>query len=201
MSLTTPGSAARLAPFRAALQRLVGDPPAVRPFVCDGSPLECRAFIVGSHPATRAAAEFWRFWDDGEGFRRGEWLTASCAAHAPGPTRRLIERVVAAAAPVRCLEANVTGTPGTESRDAAVFELLLGEVRPRAILAHGREAAGYLAARFGTRSLATDRFTPVEAPWGTVRIRPVRHLSRGWSYAAADEAGAALREAAEAGWE
>jgi hypothetical protein len=185
----------------AALRAQVGDPAAVRPFVCDGSPLDCRAFVVGSTPATGMAEAFWTFWDAEAGFLKADWLAAYAAAHGRNgrgvsATRRLLERIAAAAAPVRVLEANVCGLPA--ARDAAVFELLLDYVRPRAILAHGRESAAYLHARFGV-PLPTDRFADVPAAWGAVRVRAVRHLSRGWSRAAGDALGVELAAAAGEG--
>jgi hypothetical protein len=190
--------AARHRALAAALRPEVGDPAAVRPFVCDGSPLDCRAFVVGSTPATGMAETFWTFWDEKAGFRKADWLAAYAGAGGRGgrgvsATRSLLERIAASAAPVRVLEANVCGPPG--SRDGAVFELLLDHVRPRAILAHGREAGGYLEARFGA-ALPADRFAEVRAAWGPVRIRAVRHLSRGWTHAAADALGAELADAA-----
>jgi hypothetical protein len=35
----------------------------MRPFVCDGSPLECEAFLVGFNPRTLMSKEFWKFWN------------------------------------------------------------------------------------------------------------------------------------------
>jgi uracil-DNA glycosylase len=193
--------AARHQALAAALRAQVGEPAAVRPFVSDGSPLDCRAFVVGSTPATGMAEAFWTFWDAEAGFRKADWLAAYAAARERdgrglSATRRLLERIAAAAAPVRVLEANVCGT--TDSRDAAVFEVLLDHVRPRAILAHGREAATYLHARFGM-PVPANRFADVPTAWGAVRVRAVRHLSRGWAHAAADALGAELAAAAGEG--
>jgi hypothetical protein len=195
--------------FEAALAARIGRPAHVRPFVCEGSPLECRAFIVGSNPATALSLDYWSFWESGYGFRRDAWAEASRAQRrAAGkrettPTRRMLGRIMQEAAPVRCLDTNVFSTPTPAERDlppelrqTGVFDLVLDAVRPAAILAHGKEAAEHLRQLLGA-TLPADRFEPVPAPWGAVRVRAVRHLSRGWSYAEADALGRALREAAE----
>jgi hypothetical protein len=201
-------AAGELAVLAEALRARVGDPARVRPFVCDGSPLACRAFVVGGTPATGMAGAFWRFWDADAGFRRADWLAAYAAERGergPSATRRMLERIVAAAAPVSCLETDVYAPPpagdgtGDGRSDAAVFDLLLERVRPRAILAHGRDAARHLAARLGGAALPADRFAAVPAPWGTVRVRAVPHLARRWSYADADALGRELAAAALAG--
>ncbi len=196
--------------FEAALRERIGRPAYVRPFVCEGSPLECSAFIVGSNPATALSLDYWSFWESGYGFRRDAWAEASRAQRrAAGkadatPTRRMLTRIIAAAAPVRCLDTNVFSTPTPAERDlppelrqTGVFDLVLHSVRPAAILAHGREAAEHLRRLFGVERLPAERFEPTPAPWGAVRVRAVRHLSRGWSYAGAEALGRSLREAAE----
>lgn len=195
--------------FEAGLRAHIGRPAHVRPFVCEGSPLECGAFVVGSNPATGMETDFWSFWEEGYGFRREAWVAASRAQRrAAGrpevtPTRRMLTRVMEAASPVRCLDTNVFATPTPSERDlapelrrTAPFDWLLGEVRPAALLAHGREAADHLRRLLGAAHLPADRFEPVATPWGPMRVRAVRHLSRGWSYADADALGRALREAA-----
>ena len=44
----------------------------MRPFVCDGNPCDCKAFIVGINPASRVS--FWAFWSDETGFDKKSWL-------------------------------------------------------------------------------------------------------------------------------
>ncbi len=41
-----------LTEFGSELEALIERPTALRPFVCDGSPLSCTVFIVGYNPAT-----------------------------------------------------------------------------------------------------------------------------------------------------
>jgi hypothetical protein len=44
-----------------------------RPFVCDGSPLDAWAFIVGFNPATTLKEPFWSSWHDQTGFDRARF--------------------------------------------------------------------------------------------------------------------------------
>lgn len=103
-----------LSAFAEALQAIIGRPTHLRPFVCDGSPLDCRVFIVGLNPATTLSGDWWEFWDDERGYRRAEWFERYKAERARQPlrpgktrrfpvsnTRRVIDWIGAAAAPVR----------------------------------------------------------------------------------------------------
>lgn len=71
----------------------MGRPTSLRPFVCDGSPLDCEIFIVGANAAT-AMGDFWDFWLPGVGMDKAAWFAAYKAARAqkplaPGKTRRM----------------------------------------------------------------------------------------------------------------
>lgn len=197
--------------FERGLRARIGSPAFVRPFVCEGSPLDCRAFIVGSNPATALELDYWSFWERGYGFHRSIWADASRAQRREAgkaeitPTRRMLGRIIKEAAPVRCLDTNVFSTPtpaerdlGAELRRTEVFDFLLDAVRPAALLAHGKEAADHLRRVLGADRLPADGFEPVTAPWGDVRVMAVRHLSRGWSYGQAEGVGRALGDAARA---
>jgi hypothetical protein len=195
--------------FEDALRAHIGRPAYVRPFVCEGSPLECRAFIVGSNPATALSLDYWSFWESGYGFHREAWAEESrrqrreAGKKETTPTRRMLSRIIQEAAPVRCLDTNVFATPTDAESDLApamrrteTFEFVLDAVRPAALLAHGKEAEKHLRQLLGAE-LPRDGFAPVRTPWGSVKMMAVRHLSRGWSYAQAEELGRALRQAAE----
>jgi hypothetical protein len=45
-----------------------------RPFICDGSPLRCRLFIVGLNAATILKRPFLDFWSDGGGLDRDAFM-------------------------------------------------------------------------------------------------------------------------------
>ncbi|WP_278362221.1 hypothetical protein [Stutzerimonas kunmingensis] len=150
--------------FQQALKTHIGDCSTLRPFVCEGSPLDCKVFIVGFNPASNMDAGFWDFWRAGYGFDKAAWFDVyryerRVKPLSPGKkrrtavsrTRRIIELIVAGAAPFKCLETNIYSLP-TESakqlaaadRDSAVFEFLLERVNPQLIVAHGRDAQDYL---------------------------------------------------------
>lgn len=56
--------------FESGLEAIIGRPTTLRPFVCDGSPLDCRVFIVGFNPATDSEVDFWNFWSSHRGFKQ-----------------------------------------------------------------------------------------------------------------------------------
>ena len=184
--------------FATELAARIGRPARVRPFVCDGSPLECRAIIVGSHPATALEIDFWEFWEPGTGFRRADWDTRYREARKHlgktevSPTRRILDRITAAAGPMRCLETNVEPTPG--GTGPHVLDFLLASIRPAAVLAFGAAARRHFAELCGVDSAPNDGFHTVNTPWGTARLGMVSHL-QGCSYARADELGRELARA------
>src|SRR5215218_7019589 len=112
--------------FAARLKELTRAPTRLRPFVCDGSPLDCRIFIVGFNPATSLTGDWWDFWDSSYGFRRAEWLKRYIPERATQPlkpgrtrrapisnTRKVIDWIVDAARPVKCLETNIYSAAST----------------------------------------------------------------------------------------
>lgn len=141
-----------LVEFDRELCRLVGGDERVRPFVCDGSPLDCSAFIVGANPASEIP--FWPFWSTASGFDKSSWQatyeqTRIAAGKRPvSSTRERINRISQAASPVSCLETNVfaeaTATLAElqrRTRPTSLLALLIEWIEPRVILAHGRDAA------------------------------------------------------------
>ena len=64
----------KLYQFETKLRRLIEDRPDVRPFVCEGSPLNCTVFLVGSNPATDLGKPFWSHWNVGKGFNKAQWF-------------------------------------------------------------------------------------------------------------------------------
>ena len=185
--------------FQARLEGAIGRPAKLRPFVCEGSPLDCRVFIVGFNPATEMSADFWEFWKPGYGFNKAVWFDAYKSERLnrplrPGktrrnvvsPTRRVIDWICEAASPVRCLETNIysTATPDMASlnpcdRDAALFGWLVQTIRPSVILAHGKDACR-----------EADRFSE------RAKILAMPHFSHGWSEAKARDLGAEIRRLA-----
>lgn len=182
--------------FERDLAEIIGAPSELRPFVCDGSPLKCEAFIVGLNPATEMAADFWSFWRQGAGFDKSAWFAEYLRDRQSRPlkpgktrrpavsnTRRVIDWVLQEAAPIRCLETNIYATPteqaidlATASRLTAPFDFLLESVSPAIVVVHGKDATAHL------------QRMRIEA-----RVISVPHFSRGWSRSAARDLGQQIR--------
>jgi hypothetical protein len=185
-----------LGAFERELQALIGRPTDLRPFVCDGSPLECSTFIVGLNPATTLTKDFWHFWRTGTGFDKAAWFeeykrerqvlplkTGKSRRNAISNTRRVIEWVIEEAGPVHCLETNIYSLPTAKAVDlsekqrvTAPLDFLLEKIRPRVIVTHGADAVGH----FSGKNLRAH-------------IIRVPHFSRCWSQARARALGQQLR--------
>lgn len=185
-----------LSNFERGLEDLIGRPSSLRPFVCDGSPLETQVFIVGINPATAMEEDFWSYWRTSVGFDKGSWFKdykrhreqqplklGRTRREAVSRTRRMLDLVVAAAEPVRCLETNLfsTASPTADelpggSRLTAVFDFLVEAIQPGLIVAHGADPAAH-----------------IQQHVSGIEVWSVRHLSRGWSLEAAAELGAKIK--------
>ena len=123
----------------------------LRPFVCDGSPLDCSVFIVGSNRAARLASEFWTYWDDSRGVDKARFLSEygdyrrSRGKPEIAHSRNALEVLVKSCAPLHCLETNVFGV-ATDTRDEmlaaptqgiSILPYLVETIKPRWIVAHG----------------------------------------------------------------
>jgi hypothetical protein len=146
--------------FREKLQELSGDNNRLRPFVCDGSPYDCQAFLVGFNPASQAP--MWEFWSDKTGFDKVTWfecykrLRQSANKPDVSPTRRRVEEFVKTMRPLRVLETNLYGIPTSTERDlrrpdqdARAFEFLLSDIRPKVLVLHGRRVRMHFKRHYG----------------------------------------------------
>jgi hypothetical protein len=166
------------------------------------------------------AADWWTFWDPAFGYRRDDWFKRYQQERMdrplkPGKTRRLpvsntrrvLNWIVDAAAPVCCLETNIHAGPSdlaaslAESRRITKpFDFLLKTVRPAVILAHGDDAIEHIATRarvplaWGQEVRAgigdNDVWIIAEAHFGRPRG------GRGWSQERAEAVGRRLRQLA-----
>jgi hypothetical protein len=122
-ALASEHSMSSLQRFEADLKHLLDGATDLRPFVCDGSPLDCRAVVAGFNPATTLGPDLWQFWSPGYGFEKPEWLASyqrqrlslplppgKTRRSALSNTRRVLGWITNAAAPVRCLETNIYAT-------------------------------------------------------------------------------------------
>lgn len=187
----------QLSDFRRSMVSLIGKPTDLRPFVCEGSPLACEAFLVGINPASEMSNDFWDFWSDSYGFNKRVWFERYKAERRNRPlkpgrrrrneisnTRRVIEWILDEAKPIRCLETNIYAratAPGVHlderSRSTEPFSYLLRQVAPRLVIAHGKPATQYLQ----KLSVQCDLWCE-------------DHFSRGWSRQEARRLGLGIRK-------
>jgi hypothetical protein len=181
--------------FERDLAKLIGRPTDLRPFVCEGSPLDCEIFLVGFNPATELATDFWSFWRTGYGFDKREWLKAYAQTRLtpkPGKTRRLktsptrlrMQAFVEAAAPVKVLETNIFSADSADMRsldrsrrEIAPLHFLLEAIRPKVVVAHGDKAI--------------EAMRPIRGPWA---LKEAGHFSRFESKASAAVHGQLARD-------
>lgn len=181
--------------FEKRLETLVGKPTTLRPFVCDGSPLACRVFIVGFNPATHADGDFWDNWVTGVGFAKERWHQAYLTHRrdrplAPGkkrrlpisPTRRRLMWIEEEARGTRILETNIFASASATKAELALqdqcsrpFRFLVETIDPNVIVAHGVDAHAVMD-QLNTKA----------------KIIKVPHLSRGWSEDRSRELGRSL---------
>ena len=172
------------------LDELMDKKPSARPFVCKGRPEACDVFIVGTNPATSMKEPFKDFWSSESGFDKKAWFK-SYGDQRDGkwsPTRHVIEGVIEAAPGVGFLETNVyaTATPSEtgllpEHRDSDFFKLLVETIRPKVIIAHGREAYRAVGTFFDRTLKPSKEFVTVRVNEDCV-VLAMPHFSRGWSY-------------------
>ena len=145
--------------FEQGLVEVIGRPSTLRPFVCDGSPLECSVFIVGLNPATASKRDFWEYFHPVKGFMKAMWREDYVAERKKAgefftisPSHNAIERVELAAAPAKILVTNIFSTPSKSASDlkasqrlTTTFDYLMSAIRPGLVIAHGMEAGAYVS--------------------------------------------------------
>ena len=151
--------------FDARLRELV--PQNSRPFLCEGSPLDCDLFVVGNNPGTETP--FWEYWELPYGCRKSRWLTDFWERHKSEnkPVRRNMEAIFSQLGDVKYLETNAyspwskwTSDLNDDQLSTHVFEFLLKTIRPKLVFAHAAHAKKYLRAQVG-HSIESDEPTPV----------------------------------------
>ncbi len=174
-----------LSEFRSQLQKIEKRLPGCTswPFLCCGSPLTCRIFIVGANPATQDEMQFWDFWTPGRGFRKTEFLRERVELTGPqSKTRKCIEIFSDAAGRNITLETNIYpyATPRKkdltpEQKRTDIFEYLLHTIKPRIVLAHGCCAKQFFRERGIT--LVEDRLKSINLDGLRIKLLPRKHLS------------------------
>src|SRR5665213_456833 len=174
---------------------------------CDGSPLKCRIFIVGTNSARLVEKPFLSFLDLFHGFKKKEFLRELYQlSGGPTPTRRNIEHVADAAGQNGVLDTNIylSATPranllDSEDKKSDVFEFLLRTIKPEIVLAHGNPAKNFFRRRCGNFVEDTVTPRPVTLDGQEFRLLCSQHLSFKMSAEAAKEIGRALAKALQNG--
>lgn len=200
-----------LSEFSASLRSLLADRPLSRPFICDGSPLDCQVMLVGFNAATPMQAGFLDFWSDQNGFDFSAWQQAYIAERqakgnaAHSATRRNLNRLqTAATAPSVSgsilLETNIFDHPSANKKqllktqqDTQIFDFLLHSVQPKIVISHGKDANQYLANRYQQQANPDD-WVELTHQGQTFCWYATSHLSRGWSYEKLDALGQQIAE-------
>ncbi|MFZ5433847.1 MAG: hypothetical protein ACOZB3_08755 [Calditrichota bacterium] len=194
----------RLEIFAKQLSVIIGNPTKLRPFVCDGSPLACEIFIVGSNPATEMDNSFWEYWNNESGFDKARWLDDYEKARMvkkgkinPSSTRERINRIVQAASPKACLETNVYWKPSAhendlkrEDKNSQGFKFLINEIHPQSLLMHGKSALKAIS-DIARVEFVRDEITVVDLGYGPVKVIAASPLYL-WSYEKASAVGEKL---------
>jgi hypothetical protein len=141
------------ADFDHKLRTITGEDASIRPFVCNGSPLNCCVFVVGFNPAS--PIPFWPFWHPQNGFDKAAWSVEYLRLKGKwSPTRLRInllsEKLLELLPYASCLETNIYSYPSPDEksldksqRDTEVLKFLLAAIRPNVVLFHGKKATAF----------------------------------------------------------
>jgi len=137
-----------LSKFRSDLERFVDlDDPLSRPFVCNGSPLDCQIFIVGFNPARHLKKSFLNYWNDNTGFNKDQWLVDFYQQHNNARTRNVIERIANSALQKVTLDTNIYWYPTSKARDlkeenkmTGGIKFLMRQIKPKVVFVHNNKA-------------------------------------------------------------
>ena len=189
-----------LAEFDRRLREIA--PNNTRPFLCEGSPFECRAFIVGLNPRTQTP--FWPHWNVSTGCCKSSWLDEYRRRHNNklGRTRECIEILFEALGPFKCLETNLY--PGwsnrfrdlpIEFRNTNVFDFILDAVKPNLVFVHGRKAILHIERITGQTAFRRDEvLRNIQLPSHEADLYLRHHLSYQLSTSECRRIGERLRE-------
>lgn len=149
-----------------AANRLLSE---VRPFVCDGNPLDTKIFVVGTNAASMVPWS--QFWDPVQCvFQKNAWFAAYKQARQEKPLaygkirRTAVSRsrsridifTNGLASKRKVLETNIysISTPSEKDlqpkdRQSSIFEFLVEQIKPQLLFVHGETARSFLDARYG----------------------------------------------------
>jgi hypothetical protein len=183
--------------FERKLEEIIGRPTDLRPFVCDGSPLDCEVFIVGFNATTDL--DFWNFWERHVGYNKTRWEQAYCQERVSKGKRELsntrtmigwiLENLSVSA---KVLETNVNAKASSrvadlsqDEHDTSTFQFLLRSIHPKVIVAHGDDAQEAVKSLLGSDFTGTLITTKHLRFWSRTRagdlakqIKRSLHVSR-----------------------
>ncbi len=132
-----------------------------RPFVCTGSPLECRAFFVGLNAATRPTDPFSSYWSDSTGFDRRKFEDDYRRHRSRSGNRPRIEAIAKAMQP--CLETNMYAIPTPkakqltgEHRQNPMICYLFRAIRPEVVFVHSNEPIRFFEEKTGCNDFTCE---------------------------------------------
>ena len=174
--------------FKDKLEVLIEANPKLRPFVCDGYPLECEVFIVGINPATSTDSKFLDHWI-GSKFDKEKWFEdykkerRSKGKQEISPTRRKIDFIVNEVfKDFKCLETNVYSYATAGVKDLAkdnkkteLFEFLLKTIKPKALFLYGKEPRKYIEKKYIV-DLRGSMPIEIEMEHGKVAVCAIKHV-------------------------
>ncbi|TLX64030.1 hypothetical protein DN820_08445 [Stutzerimonas nosocomialis] len=179
--------------FEAELKDLVGKPFHDRPFVCDGSPLDCQVFIVGINAASKMKEDFWDFWRPGYGFDKQAWYRAYLNSRTKTSRTRtamqiVMDEAISMNGNARFIETNIYSIPTARERmlkreqmSTQVFDFLLETIKPKILLVHGAKPNRYLQKNgYGnSRVIETPHFVRISHEFARARGREIAQALAG----------------------
>ncbi|MDD2903918.1 MAG: hypothetical protein PHU44_15940 [Syntrophales bacterium] len=171
-----------------------------RPFLCEGSPIDCKIFFIGLNPSTPIS--FWPYWSLEYGCNKKEWLSQTNLhySYSLPPTRKRIERLFDILSAYRCLETNIYYMRSSElkslpkeKRDPQFCYYLIENIAPKLIFVHGDEAIKRLGKEAKT-SFIKGQFMSVKLFGNNTTIYSRHHLSYQCSYKEINELGQKFRD-------
>lgn len=187
-----------------------------RPFVCEGSPLDCNVFIVGINPATEIKEDFWCFWDEKEGFLYEKWKKAYDVSgnKKVSQTRKRINIITSTIEKrgIKVLETNIYAFPTKDEKDlkqksktdaryknTSAFEYLMETSKQPFLWVHGKSAIEAFAKLGGKKYENISKITQKDIEENTYNLNKINihgkniiffatnHLSRGFSFEEVEE--------------
>lgn len=140
--------------FRIGLDACLAADAHARPFVCTGSPLKCRSFIVGFNAATRLSDPFLSYWSDSTGFDRQKFDIDYCKLRSRTSTgnRPRIDAIAKSIGP--CLETNLYAIPSRKAKQLTkdyrrnpIICYLFRAIRPELVFVHSNKPISFFEKR------------------------------------------------------